>query len=176
MADRVPCMLQALLESARVGSVMLDGDEAGRIITARAMHHIAHPDSDYRFLSADHYDVDHATFLRMKKTLLRLERLLDFVCSTSLWVVVDGPQERITLAVQNGTVHPYYRFGQGSIDLPPEMAECIETGRTVVAPVEHPSATLTVLAPVFDSLGALVGVVELSALPPASRSLPPAWS
>jgi hypothetical protein len=52
----------------------------------------------------------------------------------------------------------------------------VETGKTVVAPAAHPSQTLTVLAPVFDSLGDIAGVVELSALHPESRSLAPAWS
>ena len=56
------------------------------------------------------------------------------------------------------------------------MTECIETGQTVVAPLAHPGQTLTTLAPVFDSLGDVAGVVELSALHPASRSPAPAWS
>jgi hypothetical protein len=176
MADRVRKTLQALLEAARVASVMVDGDEARRIITARAMRYIAHPDPEYPFLSGDYYDVDHQTFLRMKKTLLRLERLLDFPCSASLWVRVEGLQGYATLAVQNGSIHRYYRFAEQKIAFPAEMAECVESGQTVVAPLEHPSQTLTVLAPVFDSLGDVVGVVELSALHPASRSPAPAWS
>jgi hypothetical protein len=176
MADRVRRTLRALSEAARVASVMIDGDEARRIITGRAMQYIAHPDPEYPFLSGDYYDVDHDTFLRMKKTLLRLERLLDFPCSASLWVRVEGLQGQVALAVQNGSIHRYYRFGEASIELPAEMAECIGTGKTTVAPLEHPSQTLTVLAPVFDSLGDVVGVVELSALHPASRSPAPAWS
>jgi hypothetical protein len=169
-------MLGALTETARVASVMIDGDEAGRIITDRAMHYIAHPDPKHRFLSGDYYDVDHAAFLRMKKTLLRLERLPDLNCCASLWVKVQGLDGYITLAVQNGSVHRYYRFGEAQIELSAEMAECIATGQTTVAPLEHPSGTITVLAPVFDSLGDVVGVVELSALHPASESVAPAWS
>jgi hypothetical protein len=174
--DEVHDTIEALTEAARVASVMIDGDQANRIITGKAMHYIAHPDPKHRFLSGDHYDVDHARFLRMKKTLLRLERLLEFACSTSLWVRVDGLHTTVTLAVQNGSVHRYYRFGEEKIEASPEMAECIETGQTVVAPLEHPSQTLTVLAPVFDSLGDVVGVVELSAQNPAARIQAPAWS
>lgn len=176
MADQVRKTLQALSEAARVASIMVDGDEAGRIITARAMHYVAHPDPKHRYLAGDYYDVDHATFLRMKKTLLRLERLLDRRCSTSLWVRVEGLEGYVTLAVQNGSVHRYYRFGEVKIELTAEMSECIRTGQTVVAPLEHPSQTLTVLAPVFDSLGEVVGIVELSTLHPASSSMAPAWS
>jgi hypothetical protein len=54
------------------------------------MHYIAHSDPEHRFLSGDYYDVEHAHFVWMKKMLLRLERLLDFSCSTSLWVQVGG--------------------------------------------------------------------------------------
>jgi hypothetical protein len=176
MQNQVREMLEALAETARVASVMIDGDQARRIITDRAMHYIAHPDPEHRFLSGDHYDVEHASFVWMKKTLMRLERLLDFACSASLWVKVGGQEGYMTLAVQNGSIHRYYRFGAAKIESPAEMAECVETGQTVVAPLEHPSQTLTTLAPVFDSLGDVVGVVELSALHPASRSLAPAWS
>jgi hypothetical protein len=176
MPDRTHETLEALSNVARVASAMVDGDEARRIITERAMRYIAHPDPKHRFLSGDYYDVDHAVFLRMKKTLLRLERLLDFSCSTSLWISVEGLEGYVTLAVQNGNVHRYYRFGQEKLELPAEMAECVRTGQTVVAPVEHPSQTLTVLAPVFDSLGDVIGIVELSAPDPTSHASPPAWS
>ena len=176
MEDQARETLKALVEAARVASIMVDGDEAKRIITGRAMHHIAHPDPEHPFLSGDHYDVEHASFGRMKKTLLRLERLLDFACSASLWVHVEGLEGAMTLAVQNGSIHRYYRFGQEKLESPAEMVECVGTGQTVVAPLEHPSQTLTVLAPVFDSLGDVVGVVELSDLHPASRTPAPAWS
>jgi hypothetical protein len=176
--DDVRERLEALIDASRVASVMVDGDEAQRIITARAMHYLAHPDPDYRFMVGDYYDVDHAAFLRMKKTLLRLERLLDFPCSTALWVRVEvaGLERHVTLAVQNGSVHRYYRFGQEKIALAGEMARCMENGQTIVVPLEDQDHVLTVLSPVFDSLGDVVGVVELSAVHPGSDALPPAWS
>ena len=176
MQDRICRTIEALKEAARVASIMVDGDQARRIITERAMHYIAHPDPNHRFLSGDHYDVDHAHFIRMKKMLLRLERLLDFPCSTSLWVQVEGREGTMTLAVQNGSIHRYYRFGAEKLETPDEMAECIKTGQTIVAPSEHASQTITVLAPVFDSLGDVAGVVEFSARHPASQALTPAWS
>ena len=122
----------------------------------------------------DDYDVDHDTFLRMKKTLLRLERLLDFACSTSLWVRVPGLEGTVTLAVQNGSVHRYYQFGADKLATPAEMVVCLEEGKVVVSPPDPEAGMLTVLAPVFDSLGDAVGVVELSAL--SSDRLAPAWS
>ncbi len=176
MTDQVEAMLRAMEGVARVASVMVDGDEAARIIARRAMRYIAEPDPDYRTLAGDYYDVDHATFLRMKKLLLRLERLLDFTCSTSLWVPVEGSTGYMTLAVQNGSIHRYYRFGQLRMETPAEMAECIKAAEPVVAPLEDPTRTLTVLAPAFDSLGDVTAVIEFSALHPAAHVLAPAWS
>jgi len=180
MSDQTHQIIEALSEVARVASLMVDGDAARRILTARAMHHIAHPDPDYRFLSADYYDVDHGVFDFMKKTLLRLERLADALygprCCTALWIPVEGRTETVTLAVQNGPIHRYYRFGQARLDTPEEMARCFERKTIVVAPLEHPGETVTVLAPVLDSLGDVAGIVELSALHADAQTLAPAWS
>jgi hypothetical protein len=176
MTDPVQQEIEALSEAARVASVMLDGDEVRRIIAEPATYYLAHPDPEHRFLSSDYYDVDHDTFLRMKKTLLRLERLLNFACSTALWVPIEALAGYVTLAVQNGSLHRYYRFGQEKLALPAEMARCLKTGQTVVAPLEHPSQTITVLAPVFDSLGDVTGIVELTARHPDCQSPAPAWS
>ena len=169
-------MLKALRETARVAAAMIDGDEARRIITERALHYIANPDPKFGFLSGDYYDVEHAPFLRIKKSLLRLERLLSFPCNTSLWLLLDKPPEHATVAVQNGSLHRYWKWAEEKRPLEPEMAECVRSGEVVVAPTDHPSRTLTVLAPVRDSLDDVVGFVELTSRNPASQSLTPAWS
>jgi len=172
---KVRRVLKALTEAARVASVMVDGDEASRIPTERALHYVANPDPNYRSLAGDYYDVDHLTFLRMKKLLLRIERLVDFTCNTSLWLKTAGKEGHMTLVLHNGNVHRYYRFGASRIEVPDEMTRCMETGEVVAAPLYHESKTLTVLAPVTDSLGDVVGVVELSAMHPRAKSIPPAW-
>lgn len=171
---RVRRMQSALEEAARVASVLLDGDEARRIITERAIHYIANPDAQFRFLAGDYYDVEHAAFLRMKKLLLRIERLLPFECNASLWLLLDAPAGHATVAVQNGSRHRYWKWGEEKRPLEPEMAECVRSGQVTVAP---PAAgLLTVLAPVRDSLADVVGFVELTAPLPKGRRLPPAWS
>jgi len=161
-------MLKTLGEVARVASVMVDGDEARRIITERAMKYLAAPsDPRHRFLSGDYYDVDLAAFLRMKKLLMRLECLADFKCGAKLWVKVEGLADHLTLAVQQGSAGRYYTFGQEKLRAEGELAECLGTGQVTAAPLEHPSRTVTVLAPVRDSLGDVVGLVELTAALPA---------
>jgi hypothetical protein len=168
-------MLEAMGEAARVASVMVNGEEANRIITDRAAHYAAHPDPQYRTMAGDYYDVEHQTFLRMKKTLQRLQRLVGFPCHTALWVRMRDLEGHMTLALQNGTVHRYYRFGGSRIETPPEMEACMSSREITTAPGDHPTETLTVLAPVEDSLGDVVGVVELSALEPGAKTRPKAW-
>ena len=114
--------------------------------------------------------------LRMKKMLLRLERLLGFACGTALWIPVAGREACVTLAVQNGTIHRYYRFGALCIETPPDMGDCMRTGQPVVAPPDDVSRVWTVLAPVFDSLGDVAAVATFSALDPSADALAPAWN
>jgi len=173
---KVRKMLKAMTGAARVASVMVDGDEAGRVPTERALHYVANPDPNYRSLAGDYYDVDHLTFQRMKKLLFRIERLVDFTCNASLWLRTKGKEGHMSLVLHNGSVHRYYTFGASRIEVPEEMARCMETGEVVVAPLYHESKTLTVLARVADSLGDVVGVVELSAMHPKAKSIPPAWA
>jgi hypothetical protein len=178
MTEQLPLesIVDALREVGRIASVMVDGDEATRIIDEQAMQAIAPPDPDYPFMTGDHYRVNHAAFLRTKKTLLRLQRLTEIPCCTALWVPVSGQKGQITLAVQNGSVHRYYTFGAQQVATPKEMDLCLTSGEPVVAPPDHASHTVTVLAPVFDSLGQAVGIVTLSALLPGLDRLAPAWS
>ena len=168
--------MEALTEAARVAEVMVDGEEAKRIVVDRAMHHIANPNPEHRFMAGDYFDVDHGPFLRTKKTLARLARLLEFPCGTKLWVRVKGLDDHVTLAVQNGGLNRYWTFGQLKLKAEGEVAECLGSGRVTAAPAGETDELLTVLAPVRDSLGDVVGLVELTAKNPASRSLDPAWS
>lgn len=169
-------ILDALLELARVASVMVDGEQAKLIITDRAHYYLANPDTTYRFLSSDYYDVDAETFLRMKKMLLRLSMLVDFPCDTSLWVQVRGLKDHVTVAVQNGGMKRYWQWAEGKRPLEPEMAECMEATKATVAPPDKARGLITVLAPVSDSLGDVVGFVELTAKDPTSTESGPDWS
>jgi len=167
-------MLAAMCETARVASVMLDGDEAGRII----------PEETHRYLAGIGtgagvpycQKLDHGAFVRTKKVLGRLARLVDFPCSTALWVPLEGLDGHVTLAVQNGGLKRFWTFGQSKRETPPEMADCMRSGRVIELPVGESGELLTVLAPVRDSLGDVVAVAELTARNPAAAMLDPAWS
>ena len=172
-SPRVARRLKALNELARVTTAMIDGEEVLRIPEEQTLHYIKNPDPNHRFLALDHFVVDHEPFLRVKKLLLRIQTLADFPCSTLLFLVVEGLGQAVTPLVQNGNHSRYYEFGAGQTALAPEMKECLENGRIVEAPVEHPRGMLSVLAPVFDSMGDVVGLVELSAPNPVTcKSVP----
>jgi hypothetical protein len=174
-SPKVAKRMAALKELARVASVMVDGEDAEHVVTDRAMHYIANPDPKHRFLAGDYFDVDFDGFLRAKKTLLRLSRLVDFRCDTVLWMKVKGRDELVTPLLHNGTLSQWYRFGASSAEAAGPMAECLRSGE--VTPVEDgASDMLTVLAPVRDSLGDVVGLVELSAPDPVSEKLAPVWN
>lgn len=156
-----PSISSELLRVAEIATVIVDGDEASRILTDDAIFHLVHENTQYRFLSMDHYNVHIPTFQRMKKLLLRLERLSELAVNCSLWVpLLEG--DRVTLVVQNGNVNRYYRFGQKSLQTPDAMRSCLETGEPVSVGPDEERAVATILAPVFDSLYDVAAVLELS--------------
>ncbi|MBA3846009.1 MAG: hypothetical protein H0X45_05130 [Planctomycetes bacterium] len=166
----------ALSQIARVATALIDGDEARRIITDRAYWYAADPYPTHIYLAGDYMDFDLARHDRMKKFLIRLGTLAPVRCDAGLWVWVKGAEHLATIACHNGELHRWYRFGENSRALEPEMVAC-RRGEAVVA---RPTATIpfvTVLAPVRDSLGDVIGCVELTAADPAvpAEKLP-AWS
>ena len=164
-----------LAELTRLGEIaagILDGEEVKRIITERAMHYIANPKPEHKYLGGDYFDVDHELFGRTKRLLIRIARLSDAQVSTSAWVPVPG-QDKVTVAVHNGVRHRYYDFGQEAADTPREMQEVFGTGEVVAVGPEGDRAVATVLAPVRDSLGEVVAVIELTA---PLEGQAPAWS
>jgi hypothetical protein len=169
--------MAALKELARVAEAMIDGEQAKIIISDRAFYYMLNSPPEHRYMSGDYFDVDHPKFLRMKKTLKRLEKLVDFTCGTSLWVRIKGSDKFVTVAVHNnrGWLHRYFRADEAKFTPPPEMKECFDKGHIVLAPIKTTLSGLTALAPVRDSLGDVVGVVELTTSHPAAKPLSPPW-
>jgi hypothetical protein len=169
-------MLAAMQEAARVAAAMLDGEEAKLIVMERAFRQMASPNPKFPHMGGDYFDVDAAQFLRMKKSLLRLARLLDFEVGTTLWVPVKGRADHVTAAVHNGTLHRYWTFGQLLRKADGALAECLLSGIVTTVAPETDDRWLTVLAPVRDSLGDVAALVEITAMNPAADSLAPVWN
>src|SRR3954463_15028532 len=73
-------------EIARVATVMVDGDLCQRIVTPRAMAMMLHNTSRDPWADGDNYEVDQASFIRTKKTLMRLAELADSPVDVNLWM------------------------------------------------------------------------------------------
>ena len=147
--------------AARVASVMLDGDVCRNIVTARAMDYMFRDDPEDRFLGGDNYEVNYAAFDSAKKTLIRISRLVSFPADANLWMPVPGHPDKIRVVIRN--VHELSQFwpwGALYQNMIPEMKIVLETGRRVT--VAQKPGWVSVLAPVWDSLGDIVAVVEVA--------------
>ena len=71
---------------ARIATVMIDGDVCQRIVTPRALEYMLKNPSLDKWADADNYDVDDASFMVTKKTLIRLSKLVDYPVDVNLWM------------------------------------------------------------------------------------------
>ncbi|MCP5109634.1 MAG: hypothetical protein GY953_02240 [bacterium] len=147
-------------EVARIATAMVDGDLCQRIVTARAMNSILQKDPRDRYLASDNYDVNHEPFIRTKKTLIRLSKLVEFPCDVNLWMPIPADPPRIHIVIRN--VHEmsqFWTWGALHQEMFPPMKRVLETGERLT--VTEKPGWISVLAPVRNSLGDIVGLVEV---------------
>ncbi|MBS1872535.1 MAG: hypothetical protein JSU00_04925 [Acidobacteria bacterium] len=149
-----------LEQTARTASVMVDGDVCLRIETARSKSFATMKDPRDPWRNADNYDVDDEAFIRTKKTLMRLAKLCDSACDVNLWMPLASDPGRIQVVIRN--VHEMSQFwpwGALNQEMPPEMKAVLTNGQRMT--VRKKPGMISVLAPVYDSLGDIVGLVEV---------------
>lgn len=152
---------------ARTATVMIDGDVVRRIQTPRSVATMLDQNPRDQWAAADNYDVDHSAFVATKKTLIRLSRLSTAVCDVNLWLPVPGAPDRIHIAIRNvNEMSQFWTWGDLHQPMPAEMKAVFETGRRQT--VRRRPGMVSVLAPVHDSLGDTVGLVEVVAAPKAN--------
>jgi hypothetical protein len=150
----------SLDQVAHVASVMVDGDVCARIETERSRKFALMKDARDPYRASDNYDVDHEAFIRTKKTLMRLARLCDTPCDVNLWMPLPSNADRVQVVVRN--VHEMSQFwpwGALNQEMPAEMKPVLSRGERVT--VRRRPGMISVLAPVYDSLGDIVGLVEV---------------
>jgi hypothetical protein len=153
--------IRELDDAARVASVMVDGDVCRKIVTARAMDYLLRNDPKDRFLASDNYDVNYDAFDAVKKTLIRISRLVSFPADANLWMPIPGHPEKIRVVIRNANeLSQFWPWGALFQNMIPEMKTVLETGRRIT--VTQKPGWVSVLAPVSDSLGDIVGVVEIA--------------
>ena len=154
-------MGKELEEVARIATVMIDGDACRRIQTPRSREFLLKQDKRDPWIGSDNYDVDHQAFIQTKKTLIRLSRLAAQPCDVSLWMPVESQPSRVQIMVRNvNEMSQFWTWGAMHQPMFPEMKQVLETGQRVR--VAKRPGMLSVLAPVYDSLGDIVGLVEVA--------------
>lgn len=155
------------LESiARTASVMVDGDVCQRIVTTRAAKYLLKTlTGDPGWEAGDNYDVDGASFLLTKKTLMRLSRLADFPVDVNLWLPVTPDHAFIHIAIRNRyEMSQFWPWGKLTQETPAVMRTVLREGKPVTVPGKD--GFLSVLAPVRNSLDEIVGLVEVATKTP----------
>ena len=167
-------VVRELNEVARVASVMLDGDVCRRIMTERAIGSMFKIDPRDPWAASDNFDVHHEAYIATKKALIRLSRLVPYACDVNLWMplpgkpvpgAVPGEPGKIQILIRNvNEWSQFWTWGVLTQETPAVMGQVLETGRRET--VRQKPGMVSVLAPVFDSLGDIVGLVEVVAFEP----------
>ena len=159
-AADLPALEHDLDNIGRVATVMLDGDLCQRIVTPRAMEKMLHTNPRDKWADADNYDVDDEAFIRTKKMLIRLSNLVDYPADVNLWMPLPGSPARIQIVIRNRhEMSQYWEWGKLYQPMFSDMKQVLDTGRRLTAAKK--AGFVSVLAPVKNSLGDVVGLVEV---------------
>lgn len=158
--DVAPAEMQKQLDDvARIGTVMVDGDVCQRIVTQHAKELLFASDPRDKFLAGDNYDVDDVAFNTVKRTLTRLSHLTSFTADVDLWMPIEGHPGKIQLVIRNrNEMSQFWNWGELYGDMVPQMETVLKTGQRVT--VTNKPGWISVLAPVYNSLGDVVGLIE----------------
>ena len=145
---------------AQVATAMIDGDICRRIQTPRSAQYLLRKDARDPWRASDNFDVNDEAFIQTKKTLMRLARLCPEACDVNLWMPIPSDPPRIQILIRN--VHEmsqFWTWGDLHQEMPAEMKRVLDTGERVT--VTRRPRMISVLAPVYDSVGDVVCLVEV---------------
>lgn len=147
-------------EIGRVATAMVDGDVCEHIVSDRALRYMSHPDPRDEYADGDNYDVNDDAFIRTKKTLMRLANLADYPVDVNLWVPLKEDPPRIQVVIRNKyEMSQFWDWGKLNQPMFPAMKTVLETGKRLS--VKEKPGFVSVLAPVRNSLGQIVALVEV---------------
>jgi hypothetical protein len=152
-------MARELDEVARAATVMVDGDACQRIVTPRALEYMFKVDPHDPWAAGDNYEVNDEAFNAVKKTLIRLSRLATFPCDVNLWMPIAGHPDKVHVVIRNANeLSQFWPWAALYQDMIPQMKPVLDMGRRVT--VTEKPGWISVLAPVYNSLGDIVAMVE----------------
>ncbi|HYM13299.1 MAG TPA: hypothetical protein VEU62_21350 [Bryobacterales bacterium] len=147
---------------AQVATAMVDGDECQRIMTPRALDKMFRTDPRDRWAGHDNFDVNDGPYIAVKKVLRRVSTLAPFPVDCNLWMGFRERPELVQILIrQVNEMSQFWKWGDLYQPMPPEMKEVLQTGKrkTVAMHGDY----ISVLTPVFNSLGDPVAIVEVVA-------------
>ncbi len=145
---------------ARVATILVDGDVCQQIMTDRALKKIFTVDPRDPWAGSDNFDVNAAPYIQTKKILMRLARLASYPVDCNLWMPFKDELGKIQVLIRNQyEMSQFWSFGQLYTDTFPEMKEVLATGKPRT--VQKSGDIVSVLSPVYNSLGDIVGLVEV---------------
>jgi len=153
-------MTRELEEVARVATVMVDGDACQRIMTERALKKMFVIDPKDQWAGSDNFDVNSEPFIQTKKTLMRLAKLRPYPIDCNLWMLFKEDPRKIQILIRNQyEMSQFWTWGVLYQEIPPEMAEVLSSKKPKT--ISGKSDLISVLTPVYNSLGDIVGLVEV---------------
>jgi hypothetical protein len=157
-AAEPPPIATQLDEVGRIASVMVDGDVCERILTPRARGKLLNVDPRDQWAAADNFDVDHQAYNQIKKTLIRLGKLGPPHTDVNLWMPVQGG--RVQILIRNANeISQFWKWGELHQPATAEMTTVLKTGKRLT--IAGRNGFVSILAPVSNSLGDVVGFVEV---------------
>ena len=91
---------------------------------------------------------------------MRLARLCPEACDANLWMPLEGNPEPVQVLIRNVyEMSSFWNWGNLHQPMPDEMKRVLTTGERVT--FRGKRGMISVLAPVYDSLGNIVALVEV---------------
>jgi hypothetical protein len=151
-----------------IAASMLDGDVCERIVTPRAIDALLSANARDPWSNSDNYDVDGAAFLQTKKTMLRIASLARPGTSMNLWMLLADHPDKVQVVIRLKPALSAFFSGEMTQITPPEIARTIKD-ESVVEVHDTPGLQV-VLAPVRNSLGHVVAVIEIVSSNPVPQN------
>jgi hypothetical protein len=158
-------VVRDLDELARIAGVMVDGDLCRKIMSNRALERMFVVDPKDPWAASDDFNVNDEPYIQTKKTLIRLSQLLPYPCDVNLWMPFENKPGKIQILIRNvNELSQFWTWGALVQDMTAEMQRVLEKGERET--VMKKAGLISVLAPVRNSLGDVVALVEAVSMDP----------
>ncbi|HTL51426.1 MAG TPA: hypothetical protein VL860_02500 [Planctomycetota bacterium] len=139
---------------------LMDGDECHAVLTKRSYETMWAIDPRDQWAAMDNYDYDEDIAIRVKKQLIRLARTRGYKADCNLWL--DCPEKKNTVQCVIKNVNnccPYAPWGALYQDTPAVIQQALK-GEVSCGSTD--GNWVSAFAPIKNSMGDIVGVVECS--------------